>query len=207
MGNAVLWAASRLIGTKLAVRKLRHKMYPQFRKHYGEFHFDEDWRRLTARIHGSESGIVFGWVVSMLSGLSPGRVLLAGEGAEAKPVYGDILGTGDITTAGLSGSADVTWDFERDTPEIGPFDCIVSHAMLEHLIDPYGHVRALAGLLASDGHLVVYTVIPGFPYHRHPVDCLRFFPDWFEEVAGRLNLAVRDKFIGDEHIVYWFQKQ
>lgn len=205
VGNALLWAASGLIGTKLAVRKLRRKTYPLFRRHYGDFHFDEEWRGTTARIVGNESGIVFGRVVSMLSEVSVARVLLAGESAAAKPVYGDILGTGEITTAGLHDDADVAWNFEQETPELGRFDCIVSHAIIEHLIDPYGHVRALIGLLEPGGYLVIYTVLPGFPYHRHPVDCLRFFPDWFEEVAKRHDLTVRDKYIGDEHIVYLFQ--
>jgi hypothetical protein len=51
-----------------------------------------------------------------------------------------------------------------------------------------------------------YTVTPGFPYHRHPVDCMRFFPDWFEEVGKRLDLTVQDRFIGDDHIVYRYLK-
>lgn len=73
------------------------------------------------------------------------------------------------------------------------------------MLDPYRHLKDLAGLLAPGGSLIVYTVSPGFPYHRHPVDCMRFFPDWFEEAAKRLNLRVEESYIGEDHIVYRFR--
>jgi hypothetical protein len=64
----------------------------------------------------------------------------------------------------------------------------------------------LSGLLQPDGHLVVFTVTPGFPYHRHPIDCMRFFPDWFETVADRLKLSIHDRFFGDERVMYRFRR-
>ena len=69
-------------------------------------------------------------------------------------------------------------------------DLIASQAILEHLIDPFKHLEDCYGLLNPGGHMVFSTVIPGFQYHRYPVDCLRFFPDWFEEVARRLEAQV-----------------
>ncbi|MCK4866792.1 MAG: methyltransferase domain-containing protein, partial [Alphaproteobacteria bacterium] len=135
-------------------------------------------------------------------------VLLAGEGAEAKAAYASVIGASPdiVVTAGLHDDADHRWDFEDVPPEIEGFQCVVSHAMLEHLVDPYRHMRDLGNLLAPGGQLVVYTVTPGFPYHRHPVDCMRFFPDWFEEVGKRMELMVQDRFIGDDHIVYRYLK-
>jgi len=62
------------------------------------------------------------------------------------------------------------------------------------------------GLLERGGYLVVFTVTPGFPYHRHPIDCLRFLPDWFETVAERLELEIQDRFFGDERVMYRFRK-
>ena len=63
-------------------------------------------------------------------------------------------------------------------------------------------MRDLAGLLSDRGELIAYTVAPGFPYHRHPVDCQRFFPDWFEHVARRLGLEVREAWLGEDHMLY-----
>jgi len=49
--------------------------------------------------------------------------------------------------------------------------------------------------------------MPGYNYHRYPVDTLRFFPDWFEEVSKRLNLRIVKKFRRDFNVVYCFQKK
>ena len=78
--------------------------------------------------------------------------------------------------------------------------------MLEHLVQPYKHVCDLVDALNPGGHLVLHTVIPGFPYHRYPIDCARFFPDWFEEVARRLSLQICDRYIGDLRIMYKLRK-
>jgi SAM-dependent methyltransferase len=136
-------------------------------------------------------------------------MLLPGEYNAVKPIYAGAFGLAAerIVTAGLHPDMDHRWNYEQDPPAgLGPFDCIVSQAMIEHLVDPYRHLRDCAGLLAPGGHLVVHTVLPGFTYHRHPVDCLRFFPDWFEEVGRRLGLAVADRVIHDGHIVYKYRR-
>jgi len=50
--------------------------------------------------------------------------------------------------------------------------------------------------------------MPGFFYHRHPVDTLRFYPDWFEEIASkeRCNLKVIKKIYRDLHLFYLYKK-
>ena len=65
-----------------------------------------------------------------------------------------------------------------------------SGAIIEHLVDPVKHLKDCYGLLKPGGHMVFSTVIPGFQYHRYPIDCLRFFPDWFEEIARLLQAEV-----------------
>jgi len=79
--------------------------------------------------------------------------------------------------------------------------------MLEHLVDPYKHVADLIELLNPGGMLILHTHIPGVQYHRYPVDCIRFYPDWFEEVATRTNCQVLDRYIGELRICYTLQKQ
>ena len=202
---------ARLVSSRIARIRLRQKTYPAITRQYGHLRLGENWRDSSVRGTDNESGIVMGWVVKSIQRLAPapGSILLAGEGASAKPVYAEIAGVPveRVTTGGLHGDADFRWNFEESPPEgVGPFDCIVSYAILEHLLDPWGHVRDLGGLLAPGGSLILYTVGPGFPYHRHPVDCLRFFPDWFEEAADRLRLAVAECLIGEDHIVYRLSK-
>ena len=90
---------------------------------------------------------------------------------------------------------------------MGKFDAIVSQAMLEHLLNPYKHVVDLSQMLNPGGKLILHTHIPGFKYHRYPIDCVRFYPDWFETIAERLDLLVYDRYIGDLRICYTLQKK
>ena len=83
---------------------------------------------------------------------------------------------------------------------MGQFDLIISQAILEHLLNPYKHMYDLASLLAPKGFLIIHTVCPGHPYHRHPIDACRFYPDWFEEIAKRLNLNIIKKRIKDNKL-------
>jgi 2-polyprenyl-3-methyl-5-hydroxy-6-metoxy-1,4-benzoquinol methylase len=99
------------------------------------------------------------------------------------------------------------WNFEHDCPGgLGPFSLIISQAMIEHLLEPYKHLRDLFSTLDAGGSMIIHTVTPGFEYHRYPVDCFRFYPDWFEEVADRLGATVTGRFVGDLRILYQFTK-
>ena len=103
---------------------------------------------------------------------------------------------------------DYRWDYELDPTGVGKkkFKLIISQATLEHLIDPYKHICDLIDLIDYDGYLVVHTVLPGFFYHRFPIDCFRFYPDWFETISVKRNLEIIDKQISAFSITYQFQK-
>jgi 2-polyprenyl-3-methyl-5-hydroxy-6-metoxy-1,4-benzoquinol methylase len=137
-------------------------------------------------------------------------LLLAGERNSSKPAYSRISGIAEkqIFTAGLHDKMDYRWNYDLAAPdELPQADLIASHAMLEHIMDPYLHLSSCYRLLNPGGHAIFHTVMPGFQYHRHPVDCLRFFPDWFEVVAERLGAKVVMRLISTEaHIVYCLQK-
>jgi hypothetical protein len=205
------------LGKRLGARTIRTmlaaKVNDELAQLYGDFHTNVDFNRLSVKTPYKESGIVRGEIVHHLSRLS-GRVqslLLPGEPGASKAHYASLAGLSpeQVTTAGLHDDADHVWNFEFDPPATfspSKFDCVISQAILEHLIDPYKHVKDCASLLTDGGHLLIHTVMPGFIYHRHPVDCMRFYPDWFEEVAKRLNFVVEDKSMCDGHIVYLFGK-
>jgi len=204
---------AKFVGRKTAHARLRAQYYREFRKHHPQLHTDLAWRQSSLQGLHNESGFIFGHVANQIKALKPTstnrRILLAGEDARAKITYMELL---DIPieqaiTSGLHDNTDVYWNFETAAPtQLKDFGFIVSHAIIEHLIDPYKHVCELIRLLAPGGHLIIYTVIPGFPYHRYPVDCLRFFPDWFMEVAKRNNVEVQDLYVGEDHIVCTMRK-
>lgn len=56
------------------------------------------------------------------------------------------------------------------------------------------------------GLIIIHSVMPGYTYHRYPIDTVRFFPDWFEVSAERLGLKVVKKFRRDFHLIYLFER-
>jgi len=156
----------------------------------------------------NESGIICGPALRMVEDLdlSGKRVLLTAETEDASRFMQDVTKAGEIVTAGVGGQYDYEWDFEQSPPEMnGEFDMVFSHFTLEHLINPYKHVEDMKGLLNPGGSMVIATALSGFPYHRFPIDAVRFFPDWFEEVAKRLDLVVADRAILLLFIIYRYE--
>lgn len=182
----------------------------EWEKLYGNFNYEKDYSKQTIHNLQKESGWIRGEIVKSVKEIAEPitSVLLPGEYNRNKNIYSDLLNidSTDVITAGLDKDVDFIWNFENDPPDFGRFDLIISQAMLEHLIDPYKHVRDLYNSLNKNGHMILHTVIPGFPYHRYPIDCMRFFPDWFEEVAKRLKLEVKDRYIGELRILYRFKR-
>lgn len=157
-------------------------------------------------------GELLGEIVKIVSDLNlqPKRVLLDGDNKLIKNQFKERFNfkTSDVLTVGIGNDFDYDWNFENDPPKNLPknFDLIISQAMLEHLIDPYKHMVDLTNRLRHGGVLIVHTVMPGFPYHRFPIDAVRFFPDWFETSADRLNLRIIRKFQRDFHLFYLLEK-
>jgi SAM-dependent methyltransferase len=153
----------------------------------------------------SESGVYRGEIIKWTLDLKPKVILFAGENKETVLRLKEIVHAEEVYTTGLA-DTDFKWDFEKDAPVVAErFDLLISQAILEHLLNPYKHVEDLRGLVQKNGHLILHTVMPGFPYHRHPIDSVRFYPDWFEEVAQRLSMEIVKKRIVGTHIFYMYR--
>ncbi len=153
-------------------------------------------------------------IVDMVARARAGRrteqILLAGEPPAVLDAYAAWLEVprAAMTTTGLDEGVDVTWNFDEPSPpQLGTYDLVISQAIIEHLVDPFGHLCQLWGLTSAGGALLVHTVVPGFPYHRHPIDCLRFYPDWFEAVGQRLGATIEDRYCDDLRICVVLRRQ
>ena len=154
----------------------------------------------------SESGFYHGEMIKWATELRPNRVLFVGENKQTALSLKQIINAKEVYTTGLS-NADYLWNFEEDPPSMeNKFDLIISQAILEHLINPYKHVQDITSFIKNEGHIIIHTVMPGFHYHRYPIDALRFYPDWFEELSERLGMTVLKKRINDTHIFYMLTK-
>lgn len=201
---------ARRISWSIIQKAMAYKTFPKFDAQYGNFSLGQDDSDLQVSGLASESKMIRGELVRFASQIrgSVKSLLLPGENNQNKQAFAQLFGlTADkALTAGLLPEMDAYWNFEEDPPRLAPVSCIMSQAMLEHLIDPYKHVRDCYGLLEPGGHLIIHTQLPGFHYHRYPVDCLRFYPDWFEEVAKRLGAIVAGKHLHEAHIIYMLKK-
>ena len=84
-----------------------------------------------------------------------------------------------------TGGCDVIWNLYEEPPaQLQPhsFNSIVCQATVEHLHDPVGVLRRLAGLQSSGGRLYLHSHTPGFEYHGFPNDYLRYWPEWFRDM-------------------------
>jgi SAM-dependent methyltransferase len=181
------------------------------KQQYGDFRLNKDYSDQHIWGLSKESGAIRGVIVDVVkrTGQKTERVLLPGEYNIDKKHYSNLFGVDphNIVTAGIGGDMDYEWNYEDEPPQMGKFDFIVTQAMLEHLLNPYKHILDLSQMLNDGGILIIHTVVPGFKYHRFPIDCVRFYPDWFEEVAKRLGLMVVDRYIGELRICYTLQNK
>jgi len=110
-----------------------------------------------------------------------GRGLLIGEQRPSRAVqhliekYPEIQ---TVVTVDLEGS-DFDWDITKPCEVNLQADWIICQAVLEHVVDPYGTVQNLLQVLKPNGSLFIHTHGPGFIEHRFPIDCIRFFRDFF----------------------------
>jgi SAM-dependent methyltransferase len=187
------------------LRILDGKHLKEYKYLYGEFD-KNNYDRYSVNNLPNESGFCYGELVKWSKDLNPKCVLIVGETKSTAKILKDKIDAIEVFTSGLS-NTDYKWNFEEDLPKIEKkFDLIVSQAILEHLLNPYKHLQDLTNIVTSKGYIIIHTVMPGFPYHRYPIDSVRFFPDWFEESANRLGLKVIRKRIRNTHIFYMYQR-
>jgi SAM-dependent methyltransferase len=95
--------------------------------------------------------------------------------------------------------ADFVWDICTPIPKKLRglrFDSIICQATLEHVADPMQAMRSFFSLLNEGGY--VYVHVPSeFPLHRYPVDCLRFYEDWFKVLPNYIK-SLELKFLHKE---------
>jgi hypothetical protein len=187
-------------------RRAENKRIQTYETIYGEFD-KNDYSKYMLHNLPSESDFYWGELIHWSTALQPGCVLFVGENKDTAIILQKAIRVDKVLTAGLS-DVDYKWNFEEQHPVIDHnIDLIVSQAIFEHLLNPYKHLKDLSELVAPQGFVLIHTVMPDFPYHRFPIDSLRFFPDWFEESGKRFQLKVIKKRIRDGHIFYLFQKK
>lgn len=68
------------------------------------------------------------------------------------------------------------------------FDVIISGSTLEHVRKPWLWIKEVARILKPGGKLCVIAPY-AHPYHAHPVDCWRIFPDGMRTLFDEAGLT------------------
>lgn len=72
----------------------------------------------------------------------------------------------------------------------GSFNFVFSQALLEHICRPDIALENMVNVTTIGGHIIIHTQNPQMAYHKCPVDCLRFFKDWFIEMQKYLPIKL-----------------
>ena len=105
-------------------------------------------------------------------------------------------------------TCDFVWDLcSAHVPdEARGSNSIICQATLEHIIDPVQVMRNLTEALEPEGMLYVQTHTPAYPYHGWPKDYMRYFPEWFEDIAGVVRLQLVELLCVDGHAFAAYRK-
>ncbi len=80
---------------------------------------------------------------------------------------------------------------KSDLAKVGnDWDLVVCQSLLEHVLDPVKIIDTLMSLKSQGGKLSIQTVNVFMDYHAYPIDCLRFYPDFFIEYGRHRKVTV-----------------
>jgi hypothetical protein len=86
------------------------------------------------------------------------------------------------------------------------YDIILSQALLEHISNPFMAIENFTDLLHNNGLIVLHTHNYKMPYHAYPIDCVRFYKDWFYDLQNYLPIEVIQFLEADVHLFCVYKK-
>jgi len=87
------------------------------------------------------------------------------------------------------------------------YDVVLSQALLEHVSNPFMAVENFTDLLKKGGVLILHTHNYKMPYHACPIDCVRYFKDWFVDLQKYLPIKMVDFLEADVHMFCAYRKK
>ena len=134
-------------------------------------------------------------------------LLLIAEPEEVIPIFlknFDSLKVDTIDYSGKRGEEFTDFNFIRDFD--WQYDYIFCQATLEHVCRPSIFIENLANFTVTGGHIIIHTHNPHMPYHAWPIDCVRFFKDFFYDLERYLPLKVSDYREDGAHICMAYER-
>lgn len=80
------------------------------------------------------------------------------------------------------------------------YDIVLTQALLEHIVNPFMAIENFSDLLIDNGLLVLHTHNIKMQYHPYPIDCIRFYKDFFENITQYIDLELLEYLEASCHI-------
>ena len=86
------------------------------------------------------------------------------------------------------------------------YDIVFSQALLEHVCRPSIVIENMANFTIPSGYIIMHVAGRNFEYHPYPIDCVRFFEDFFRDLERYIPIKVIEYHEITKHIFVVYQK-
>jgi SAM-dependent methyltransferase len=138
--------------------------------------------------------------------LSNMRVLEVGPGATPYANLQNVVGDASISweTAGVDASCPASYiGSEYSYPvDSDRADIVIATNVMEHVRKPWVWIKELARICKPAGYVITINPV-SWPYHEHPIDCWRAYPEGMTalyEEAGLKVILSRCESLEDAHL-------
>ncbi len=134
--------------------------------------------------------------------------LLVGENNKVFPVFLKHFPGHYWNYLGYDGNNGEKYDLDLNVSlEFAPstqFNFVFCQALLEHVCRPSIVIENLRQFTKKDGYIILHTHNFKQPYHAYPIDCCRFYKDFFYDICKYVPLEVIEYNEWEQHIfVVW----
>ena len=85
-------------------------------------------------------------------------------------------------------------------------DVVFAQALLEHVCRPCIVIENFCNMVKSGGYIILHTHNREMKYHAFPIDCCRFFKDYFVDLCKYLPVKVSEYDEWNEHIAVCYRR-
>jgi hypothetical protein len=164
---------------------------------------------LKTGLGGGFHGVLLDYIEQFRSGNEKKIVLIAESTEAAKQLHkvfdwAEISNLVDYSDKRRGSDYDLDLNIKQNFK--GGYDIILSQALLEHVCNPFMAIENFVDLLNNDGLIVLHTHNYKMPYHAYPIDCIRFYRDWFYDLPNYLPIKIVQFLEADVHLFCVYKK-
>jgi len=131
----------------------------------------------------------------------PGKnILLVLEPLICKKVFKEYFGYMDIDIDNISYEGERGEEYKFDLNVIvkhekkisKQYDIVFCQAVLEHICRPSILIENLVDFTNDGKYIILMSVNPRKKYHGYPLDCVRFFADFYKDLTNYLSIELME---------------